>query len=744
MMKQVSAIIRRDALKKKLVAATAMLLVSAIMMVSTSYAWFVMATAPEVSNIKTQVGANGALEMALLSRESWTNLDLLDMGDIDESGDAPAVDSNLTWGNLVNLDDASYGLDKIVLNPARLYLATDGTIEGVTQYKVSTTLLKTPIYGEDGRVEGLNTDSAVAFVYNNGKFDTEGYGVRAIGTAASMSEFQLGMNAARSAIVTNAAAARTIASNTLNQTGGDLATIVVAYAVNNKADGYTVADVQAIRALAAGLQSALDNLETALRYVFAGFVATNDIVTSNNYAATVEAILIQDNTVDGYKTLTQLMTTYSGISTVIPGIGTYISTLESDQNAVGDAIDECDSYIGENRTYTWSEISNIVHPLADTNWMTVSGKTVEELKASLKNPDGTINYDEALKLVQGGVNIAVPSGSGILSDISDYAGDYSAKVTIDEVSAGGTTLTNVNANMTTATTANPVYLTACSNALRGATVSTATGSNAITDYYGYAIDLAFRTNAEESNLLLQTTPVNRVYEGDNSNASLQGGGSYMTFTTGASLSATKMVKLMSGIRVVLMDESQRVLAIAALDCTLGKDVYAELSAEEKASTGMWAYLDGSASSYQKSDLIDFNTFSRLPEKSEVIFDKTSGTVTAKLYLFNFSMKLNAKGHETGALQLDGKKNDAVITALEQDVIQRVTALVYIDGSVVNNSMVAANSAQSMSGKLNLQFASSAVLIPADNTALRGGESTPDTTPDTTPAASTTPTTGGES
>ena len=151
--KEVRPVRSKSYLKHKLISAGAMLLVSAIMMVSSSYAWYVLSTAPEVSNIKTQVGANGALEIALLNAESWNNLDLLDMGDIDESATAEnpiaATVANLTWGNLVNLDDASYGLDKIILNPARLFIMPDG--DG---YKVNSVPLKTPIYGEDGRVKG--------------------------------------------------------------------------------------------------------------------------------------------------------------------------------------------------------------------------------------------------------------------------------------------------------------------------------------------------------------------------------------------------------------------------------------------------------------------------------------------------------------------------------------------------------------------------------------------------------------
>ena len=48
---------RRRDIKSKLMAAICMLLVSSIMMVSTTYAWFTLSTAPEVTGIQTAVGA---------------------------------------------------------------------------------------------------------------------------------------------------------------------------------------------------------------------------------------------------------------------------------------------------------------------------------------------------------------------------------------------------------------------------------------------------------------------------------------------------------------------------------------------------------------------------------------------------------------------------------------------------------------------------------------------------------------
>ena len=56
---------RKQDIKSKLLAAIAMLMVATIMMVSSTYAWFTLSTAPEVKGISTTIGSNGNLEMAL-------------------------------------------------------------------------------------------------------------------------------------------------------------------------------------------------------------------------------------------------------------------------------------------------------------------------------------------------------------------------------------------------------------------------------------------------------------------------------------------------------------------------------------------------------------------------------------------------------------------------------------------------------------------------------------------------------
>ncbi|MBR7098424.1 MAG: hypothetical protein IKC59_03330, partial [Clostridia bacterium] len=76
-----------------------MLLVASFMVVSSSYAWFTLSTAPEVKGIQTSVGSNGNLEIALYTgQETITS----SVGD----GAENKTDKYETWGNLINLSDA--------------------------------------------------------------------------------------------------------------------------------------------------------------------------------------------------------------------------------------------------------------------------------------------------------------------------------------------------------------------------------------------------------------------------------------------------------------------------------------------------------------------------------------------------------------------------------------------------------------------------------------------------------------
>lgn len=181
MAKQKRKVTMPAGIRNKMMAAVSMLMVSCIMMVSSTYAWFTLSTAPEVKNISTTVAGNGSLEIALMPESglfsgigtgSGTSMD----------GSVGVVAANTTWGNLVTLsggtDDTDYyGINKVTLLPAALDIATN-----------PSSPLKIAVFGSDGRVADLTANTKL-MTYEGGFIDTTtaapAYGVRAIAEDAT-------------------------------------------------------------------------------------------------------------------------------------------------------------------------------------------------------------------------------------------------------------------------------------------------------------------------------------------------------------------------------------------------------------------------------------------------------------------------------------------------------------------------------------------------------------------------------
>ena len=108
------------AVKRKVFISVCSLLLCFALLVTSSYAWIVLTKAPEIIGIHTQVGANGSLEIALLNDATYSDPASIRSRVGDSMVAANAVESNLSWGNVIDLTDPGYGLDKIVMIPARL------------------------------------------------------------------------------------------------------------------------------------------------------------------------------------------------------------------------------------------------------------------------------------------------------------------------------------------------------------------------------------------------------------------------------------------------------------------------------------------------------------------------------------------------------------------------------------------------------------------------------------------------
>lgn len=169
-------------IRSKLMAAASMLMVGVIMMVSSTYAWFTLSTAPEVKNISTTVAGNGSLEIALMpTNGTFSDITAGAVGD-----GATVVQKNTKWGNQIILSDDTatgdyYGLNSISLNPASLnYTEATGDTEATF---VADKPLTIATYGFDGRIAALSAENigVKGKTENSDKFGAATYGVRAIG-----------------------------------------------------------------------------------------------------------------------------------------------------------------------------------------------------------------------------------------------------------------------------------------------------------------------------------------------------------------------------------------------------------------------------------------------------------------------------------------------------------------------------------------------------------------------------------
>ena len=673
-------------LRNKLMAAISMLLVSSIMLVSSTYAWFTLSTAPEVKGISTSVGANGNLEMALLTSEGANTFENLDkitsaVGDSYKSATGNLGTANLTWGNLVDLgyeetaNKNYYGLDQITLLPARLNVTGTGNEISIDKNDLASLLL-TPKYGDDGRVTEVtgNTLNSAKYEVANAKFISEttpSYGVRAIGESADLTEQEAGLMAAKTAYNKYLSEAKALVKAAMTKAGeneGDPSNLqlltngIIALAFGNELE---TAQKTAINELITAVNEALVKVDAAYGEVLKAYAAS---VTAD--ATTYKAIT------DAVKN----MTTYTEISTALGENGIATSNLPTELTAAYAALEQQKANARSAKTEAENAEPNYKTALGyliDTDKVSVNGlstvKGAENSMFKLKK-DSTTEYEPDVTAVMnsmtknnGGVVVGLQEGSGVVAYIGKVAGNYSANGVVNvNVPYGetGVNMEDVNTTIKTEATLDETVNTKISD-LKAATATGAT--TYITNTYGYAVDLAFRTNAANSKLLLQTDGIQRIYDAaETSNALTQGAGSTMTFrrANNVELNDTSIEKLMGAIRVVFFDPKEGTI-------------------------------------YGIAGLSDYNA--------------SGEEFTGKLVLKNATV-------DGGVLKLTDKADanaDAILMALQQNTATRLSVLVYLDGDTVDNSMVA-NAEQSITGSLNLQFASDAELVPMKNAELIKG------------------------
>jgi hypothetical protein len=727
-------------IRSKLLAAVAMLLVASFMVVSSTYAWFTLSTAPEVTGIQTRIGANGSLEIALVydatiygkDDTAKTVQELLN-GITSSVGDAnkTTLEKNATWGNIVDLSaGALYGLDLLSLMPARLNaLAPADAANGTWTLagSLATSPLVTPDYGSDGRVSALKAN-VITGAAKEGAFNAGGYGVRALGVASAMSAQQLGYRNAREAINNAINNALADANASLRDNSTDLATLLIKHLAVSGTDTQTY-DITGIGKMLTSLAAANVHVAEAIKANVQAAVATayeaDSVIYTNLNAALagVDAIAVAakvstlDRNVTNSDGLVELSYAIDDANTLSIAIKPAIVDAAKHWVDMGTKIESAtDLYTaagtgeGGYTAATWSGVSAVLQSLVNLETDATGSFRYIDLNGQV-NQQGVM--DNIINIMKEGATINLNAGSGLYYDMAMVCGNI--RVHVPGLPAGtivkGIDIGGMEADIQTKCVGAPTISIA--GAITDAPAEGDQSAQNLTDFYGYAIDLAFRTNATNSNLQLQTAPVNRIYS-EGGSAETMGHGSTMTFIvdnsvwgyvgeggdTGDALAmqqaAESVARLMTAIRIVFTDATGKIIGQAKLDITLDDPTTTEQNEAN------WATKQKDGNTVIEAPIRLYNvTYTQ---------DETNGGTLV----------------EYGTVMPTAVDNDGAQTLmpLVQNTATMLSTYVYLDGDMVDNSMVA-NGASSMTGTLNLQFSSSAALDPMDYTPLKdqGGSST---------------------
>lgn len=651
-------------LKQKLMAAISMLLVSSLMLVTSTYAWFTLSTAPEVTGITTAVGANGNLEMALLNpglqdrdatgklaglKAEWEKSIISSSADSMDAAGKLISEANITWGNLVDLSDTNtYGLNNINLYPSQLQTTTVG---GDT---IAATPLSRPVFGADGRVAELKADTLTAS-YASNTFSNEGaFGVRAVGTSSSMTARELAHRAALSSASTASTNAKSAASGALKTHGNVLAGMAITH-VGDEGASFTYEQVNTLKQVIEALATSHSHIENAMKW----YIVAHNIAPETENDSTYLAI--QNKIMDEAMTLALIKE--DSTITKPSNFDAIYEKLEASKKNVTDALDALPDGLASGGSYVWSDFSGALNEVMDYNEMMLNGLTMNQVTEKEGN-----TYKNASVIINAmgkeGLQLQMGTGSGVFADIADFCGTYSATITFPTgTNVMGVEIGGVEATMTTNKPANPTHLaTMRENTNNFAAAAGGEATKSITDFYGYIVDLAFRTNAAGSNLLLQADATDRIYGEEGNNEDTMGGGSTMTFTASEAFGVPSVQALMKNLRIVFFATDTNVI--------IGE---ARLDSEH-------ATIEGNV-------------------------------VTMKMGMWD---KQNATFKTGNAAN--------VITGLSQNQAKAISVLVYLDGTTVTNADVATSGTSSMTGTMNLQFSSDAELAPMEYTDLKDGKS----------------------
>lgn len=740
-------------IRERVIAVALLFAMSMAMMTSATFAWLTISRAPEVTAVNTTVAANGNLEIALATGDGTTAPDESKVGDSSATEGQSVTAANITWGNLVNLSDPSYGLDNLVLRPARL---NSGDLLGSPLWGAS--------YGDDGRVGQLASD----FDYTmwipptediQGYFGvSDKYGVRAI---SSVKYEAVGAEAIYRKMLSEAVNKNSDAGGLYLLLAEDeiymqsLATLMGLYMTDNmdtegkyKNPEVDKEDIKNLIAMyekfleafdaEAEAMAALANLQLFLKY---GVDTTNN--NAPNYVPyTAEKI---------YAAKTSAELKKNGIT---------ISDLEGfikDRAIISESLNDLILLVEQEGDIKWAtknendqSISDVVNRLVNVGECTMGdGTKIKNIgaRAALNYLNGTQKA-----IITNGVlyNFELRTGKNIL--VKEMEVTVSIKRSfIDETRS-------VKADVFT--NADKAGYTLFGNDLK-ATESMndgnyAGGTAVAEDTYGLAVDLWVRTNAEDSYLTLegktQTTSETVRATGTDPDGNIvelyevtitekDDDGSDITYSfdlyqrtttvtneNGETENVTQWIRA-DNHAVVTEEElagktptekNKEIITVTGYEGA--NRVWNGEGSETLLAQDPTTQGNGSCYMYYADTPEDQARSLQLLESLKVAFVNSAGKLlaVAEMDTENYfaesgrvtvPLKLDPSNSEDLGIDIEGNQIYG-ITELEKNVATRITAIVYLDGAKLTNDQVLA--AADIQGKLNIQFGSSEQLVPKED------------------------------
>lgn len=497
-------------IREKVTAVALLLALSVVMLTSASFAWLTISRAPEVTAVSTNIAANGNLEIALVSSEIDEDGNMInaqpvpgESKDGDSMAKQDATAANITWGNLINLGDEDYGLNNLVLRPARL-----GTGD-LNKYPLSAAR-----YDSEGRIINVSSDFGYAkwkpeTEAEEGYFAiTEGFGVRAIssvttswiGNATVGIKYKELLGAAQDANNSTKSEYMGLNSATYMDPLVKIVQTYVQNVIDRKLSGSTtvvtvsVDDLKALDRTYSKLLAAFDSEADAIAniintQIYLSGDDPNNLIPGNYTASDVYGLKRAD--------ITALNKQY----------GTEIMQLEqfiTDHNTLVNNQATIQGMIAENNAVPFDSIYGLINNLIHIDTCKIKGKTISELSSDIMGAVGMLSGDVPVKIYQ-----------GILKRFEDRLGYYitiSQKVTLkafmtfnptviittsakEEYEADKQTKGKYFERDLAATAA--IYQKGADENKYARPVETAE------DTFGLAVDLWVRTNAVNSYLILE-------------------------------------------------------------------------------------------------------------------------------------------------------------------------------------------------------------------------------------------------